>query len=254
MKPRKIVFSAFAVLMLAGAVLGDRGAIVTVGEVDIEEPAQRAIIAYNGFRELLILQTDVKADRETKVVEFMPLPSKPTVSLAPKGCFAALAEIIKAHNLRYVIRYTTKDRAEGAKEEAVKVVVAAHLGPHAVTVVEVKDAAAFVEWVRAFFKKNDLGEPNLGENLRLIVADYLKRGLRFFAFDIVTLSPEKKTVQPLTYEFETDHFYYPLKVTTPISCTANLLSSRPSSTKGRCTSTATSGCHRSAPLARAGCS
>ena len=59
----------------------DRGAITVVGNVDIEEPAQRAIIAHDGQNEIIILQTDVKASKETKVVEFMPLPSKPKVSL-----------------------------------------------------------------------------------------------------------------------------------------------------------------------------
>jgi len=188
----------------------DRGAITTVGEVNIEEPAQRAIIAHSGTREIIILQTDVKADRETKVVEFMPLPSKPEVSLAPEGCFAALAKIIKKHKVRYVV----KSREGGQQTVSnVSVVVAAQLGPHDVTVVEVKDADAFVTWVKAFFDEKDLGKPNLGDNLREVVADYLKRDLRFFAFDVVALSPKKKTVQPLAYEFACSRFYYPLKVT-----------------------------------------
>lgn len=207
---------ALAVLLGVGlcpsAALGDRGAIVTVGEVDIEEPAQRAIIAHSGTREILILQTDVQADRETKVVEFMPLPSKPEVSLAPKECFAALGEIIKQHNVRYVERLRG-NLADDAEAEAVKVVVAAQLGPHDVTVVEVKDAEAFVKWVEAFFEKKELGRPNLGNSLRDVVDDYLKRDLKFFAFDVVTLSPERKTVEPLAYEFACSRLYYPLKVT-----------------------------------------
>ncbi len=207
--------AAFTVFVAnSSAALADRGGIVAVGKVNIEEPAQRAIIAHNGVREILILQTDVKASKHTKIVEFMPLPSKPQVSLAPEGCFGALHEIIKAHNLRYVIRRRGRGRGEADSEtEAVKVVVAEQIGPHEVTVVEVKDANQFVKWVREFFDKNGLGEPQLGDELREIVADYLKRGLRFFAFDVVTVSPEKKTVQPLTYMFQTSRLYYPLKVT-----------------------------------------
>ena len=94
------VAGVLAAFVLCNAALADRGAIVPVGAVNIEEPAQRAIIAHNGVREILILQTDVKADKETKVVEFMPLPSKPEVSLAREGCFAALQEIVKAHIFR----------------------------------------------------------------------------------------------------------------------------------------------------------
>lgn len=202
-----------ALILGASAAMADRGAIFEVRDVDIQQPAQRAIIAYNGVEEILILQTDVKADRETKVVEFMPLPSKPHVSLAPKGCFRALAQLIKKHNVRYIRFLRGKGEDEGAKAEAVKVVVAAQLGPHNVTVVEVKDADEFVRWVKAFFEKNGLGKPALGKSLKQIVADYLKRGFTFFAFDIVTLSPEKQTVQPLTYRFNSDYLYYPLKVT-----------------------------------------
>ena len=45
------------------------------------------------------------------------------------------------------------------------------------------------------------------------MGNYFRRGIRFFAFDIITISPEKKTVRPLAYEFKTDHLYYPLEVT-----------------------------------------
>ncbi len=218
---RGICGAALACLAICTpAAMADRGAIVTVGEVNVEEPAQRAIIVHNGARELLILQTDVKADRETKVVEFMPLPSKPKVSLAPEGCFAALQEIIKAHNLRYIVQYRGLGR--GDRDKAVKIVVEEQLGPHAVTVVKVKDAEEFVQWVGEFFRKNGLGEPALGPELRGIVAGYLKRGIRFFAFDIVTVSPEKKTVQPLAYEFECDRLYYPLVVTNLYSGTGTI--------------------------------
>jgi hypothetical protein len=210
-----LVGTGLALALGSVAALADRGAIVPVGPVNIEEPAQRAIIAYDGLRELLILQTDVKADRETKVVEFMPLPSKPHVSLAPEGCFAALQEIVTAHHLQYIIPYRGEREggAAGAEEEAVKVVVAEQIGPHEVTVVEVKDADELMRWVVEFFRQKGLGEPALREELRQVVSDYLQRGLRFFAFDILSLSPERKTVQPLAYDFETECLYYPLKVT-----------------------------------------
>ena len=67
LKKARILIWVLPAALLVGGVpgLADRGAIVTVGTVDVEEPAQRAIIAHNGARELLILQTDVQADRET---------------------------------------------------------------------------------------------------------------------------------------------------------------------------------------------
>jgi len=40
----------------------------------------------------------------TLALRFIPLPSEPEVSLAPEGCFEALGELIKKHNLRYTTR------------------------------------------------------------------------------------------------------------------------------------------------------
>lgn len=211
---RRLVLLA-ALVCSNGFARADRGGIRTE-PINIEEPAQRAIIAHNGVREWIFLQTEVRAEKATKVVEFMPLPAKPRVSLAPEGCFAALRDLLERHNFRYHVA-SSGARAEmgaaGDAPELVKVVVSAQLGPHAVTVAEVQDTDAFVAWVRDFFRQNDLGEPALTPELREVVAGYLARDVRFFAFDVLTVSPEQQTVQPLTYEFRSDHLYYPLVVT-----------------------------------------
>jgi hypothetical protein len=92
-------------------------------------------------------------------------------------------------------------------------VVSAQLGPHGITAVEVTDADAFVKWTRDFFAKNKLGEPAVDEGLRAVVADYLRREIRYFVFDIVEVSRETRTVQPVAYEFLSPRIYEPLKVT-----------------------------------------
>ncbi len=198
------------------AALADRGRIGTLaGKVNVEEPAQRAIIAHDGLsKEILILQTDLKADRKTKIVEFIPLPAKPEVSLAPEDCFKALQAIAEKHGLKYYARLAR--RRNGPSEEngeGVKVVVSEQLGPHGITVVQVANVDKFIEWVREFFRKNDLGKPAVEEGLRQIVADYLKRDFKFFVFDIVEVSPGTKTVRPVVYRFRSPRLYYPMKVT-----------------------------------------
>jgi hypothetical protein len=190
----------------------DRGAIVAVADVNLQEPAQRALIAHDGLEEVLILQTDVQANQAMSVVEFMPLPSLPTVYLAPEGCFNALQETIDRHGLRYAI-YTRGGGSQPAEESTVKLVLAEQLGPHQVRVVEVNDVNDFLHWVEQFFGENDLGRPNLGDNLRQVVGSYLAEGLRFFAFDVITAAEEKKTVEPLVYRFKSQEIYYPLRVT-----------------------------------------
>ena len=73
----------------------DMGAIVPIEDVDLNEPGQRAIIAHDGFEEILILGTDLIATSSAGALRFIPLPSEPEVSLAPKGCFEALSKLVK---------------------------------------------------------------------------------------------------------------------------------------------------------------
>jgi hypothetical protein len=212
---RSMQFRAGAVaavtVLAASPCFGDRGSIVAV-PVDLSEPAQRAIIAHDGRREILILGTDLVASRKTTIVEFLPLPSKPDVSLAPEGCFGALQKIVETRRLVYRVP-RGRGGEGGGEEEGIKVVVDAHLGPHDVTVVEVKDLEGFLGWVEGYFQEKGLGVPVIGGELREIVSGYLKRGIRFMAFDAIAAEPERKSIRPLCYEFDSSHLYYPLAVT-----------------------------------------
>ena len=118
-------------------VLADRGVIVEK-DVNLEEPAQRAIVIHNGTWQMLILQTDVIADQATKAVEFMPLPSKPDVSLAPDDCFRNLQWIVDKHKVKYIVLAPRHGPGgPSGKSEGIEVVAEHDLGPHHVTVVEI---------------------------------------------------------------------------------------------------------------------
>lgn len=194
-------------------VLADRGAIITE-HVDLQEPAQRAIIAHNGTWEVMILQTDVKSDKPTKVVEFMPLPSIPEVSIVQDTCFDNLQKIIDRHNLQYIVEFANRSiDGSSEKSERIKIVAKHEIGPHNVTVVKIDDVNEFESWVRNFFKDNSLGQPILLSELKKTVEDYFQRSFHFLAFDVIDIPRGQKTVAPLAYQFKCDHIYYPLKVT-----------------------------------------
>jgi hypothetical protein len=64
-------------------------------EVSVYEPGQKAIIAWNGKEEILILSTNVHSDDESLVVELLPLPSEPErVELASFSSFEEIEQII----------------------------------------------------------------------------------------------------------------------------------------------------------------
>ena len=102
---------------------------------------------------MLILQTEVRANQTVKYVEFMPLPAVPKVTLAPERCFTTLRDIVARHKMYYVAEASRAGiDAPAGKTESVKIVAEHQLGPHTVTVVEIKAMKDFVPRVEAFFK------------------------------------------------------------------------------------------------------
>ena len=62
-------------------------------KVVIFEPDQRAVIAFNGQEEILLLSADLRVSEPTKILQVLPLPSEPKVT---KGDFEVF---VKATNL-----------------------------------------------------------------------------------------------------------------------------------------------------------
>lgn len=92
-----------AVLVLAGqCALADGGLMPldsAQANISIYEPAQRAIIGWNGQTEIMILSIDARTSaKNAKVLHFVPLPSRPTrVEEGSFDSFEGLQEIIAIH-------------------------------------------------------------------------------------------------------------------------------------------------------------
>ena len=77
--------SLFSVLILSILICthlplqADRGSVPFRPHAQIFEPNQRALIAWNGWEEILLFTTDLHASISTKVLEVIPLPSEPEV-------------------------------------------------------------------------------------------------------------------------------------------------------------------------------
>lgn len=72
------------VLFPGTPLFADRGLIPFIPGVQIFEPNQRAMIAWNGSEEILLLSTDLRASQATQVLEVLPLPSEPGDGCAPE--------------------------------------------------------------------------------------------------------------------------------------------------------------------------
>ncbi len=213
MSVRPIVFGALlTALLLAPSAFADMGRVYFSAQgVKVSESAQKAIILHNNLEEVLILGTELSANQKTPIIRFIPFPSEPQVSLAPKGVFDRLAAIIAKYKLEYVIAHHTKGGRDSASSTGVEVRLNAKLGAHDLTIFKVRDAAAFRFWVNNYFHRKGLPRAKAYPKEEAIVADYVARGIDFFVLDVVELPNAKQYIYPVVYRFESKSLYYPLK-------------------------------------------
>ena len=156
--------------------LADCGSIPFKPGVEIFEPNQRAVLAYNGREEILLLSTDLRASEQTKVLEVIPFPSEPTVK---KGNTKVFAEATRLINSKLQPRLLTKKghfgggmgAAEAARPPAGEVTLHKKIGAHDISVVRVLDRRRFVDWVNEYLKKSGVNNPKIPRPLELVVQE-----------------------------------------------------------------------------------
>ena len=83
---KRALYAATIITALAlSTAWADRGSIPFKEGVKIFEPNQRALLAWNGEEEILLLSTDLVASESTMVLEVLPLPSEPEVKKGDEG-------------------------------------------------------------------------------------------------------------------------------------------------------------------------
>ena len=180
----------------------DRG-ILPVTDVEVYGPGQKAIIAWNGAAERLILSTDLYASADARVLEVLPLPSEPSVE---EGSFASF-DAVQSLMVKNVPR---ADTLQGRRE--LEVVFHEKVGAHDVTVVKATSVEELIRFVFDYARRMGLAQPGVEKNTRGILSDYLTRGFIYWVFDLVDLYSTPRSVNPIIYEFESASLYYPLKI------------------------------------------
>jgi hypothetical protein len=200
----------FSTLLVQSAgicnVHADMGRIYAT-DAKVSEESQKAIILNNFDEEVLILGTDLKADRTTGILRFIPFPSQPKVSLAPAKAFESVGALIKSHGLKFV----TQTKGGHTSAEAVELRFNQRLGAHDITTIRVNNASGFRSWVNEFFKEKGLPQKDTYPEIEGIVDDYVKRGIVWFVFDFVEVIDRARLIEPVQYRFKSNELYYPLK-------------------------------------------
>ena len=206
------IFFFVLVLFSIPSVYADRGMIPVSPEVSVYEPGQKAIVAWNGQEEILILSTDVTSSRETLVLELLPLPSKPEVEAARFQSFEEIQRLIWDEGANLFYR-SSKDEARAG---SVEVVFHEEIGAHDITVVRAMDAVELVDWTKNFLQANNVNETVSLGNFEPAVKAYMGRGFRYYVLDLITVTPDERSVDPILYRFSSSFLYYPLAITSPV--------------------------------------
>lgn len=189
---------------------------------EIYEPAQNAVIAWNGKEEILVLATDLKASKPTKVLEVLPLPSEPVVTRGDSAIFAKFNALIRRElgsRLDYG-RGLSDSRAE--MDQAAEVTFHEKIGAHDISVVHVLDSGYFEQWINDYLKKQGTGPQKISPVLMATIDQYLLDGHHWFVFDVVELGLQLKSNDAIQYRFASDKFYYPMRISATDSGDTNI--------------------------------
>ena|GEM_PF-1707681 len=212
------VITVFAVLLISSGVCpADRGAWHLKNQpVSLTESAQRAIIGWDGATEVLCLATDVSASMNTKLIEFIPLPARPTVTLGSTDSFDALQRLLARKGVGFFSEKSRSGKERTAGDQSPEpFTIAFHekLGAHDVTVVRVNSPDEFADWLEEKAGELTGSKAAIPDKLRKLIAKYLNDyGCPWFVFDVIDVGPDPGSVEPIIYKFITTRLFYPLEI------------------------------------------
>jgi hypothetical protein len=210
-----LLIAAIAVVTAASVASADRGSIPFKQGVEIFEPNQRAMLAWNGEEEILLLSTDLWASESTMVLEVLPLPSEPEVKEGDVEVFAKATEMINRKVAAEGGNTRGGKLAPGMekREPAGEVTFHEKIGSHDISVAHVLNQMGFIAWVAEYLDSVGVKDATIPEPLKEVVEEYIEEGFTWFVFDVVSLDEEPKTSEAIQYRFKTDQLYYPLRIT-----------------------------------------
>ena len=202
-----VTLIAILVMMVAAGCLPQVTAdkcVIPGSEADIYNPGQKVIVAWNGTVEKLILSTDLYSSKETKVLEIIPLPSKPSVE---KGSYKIFTEI-----QRIIYRHAPLAAGKKGEGRGPEIVFHERIGAHDITVVKAHGAEELINFLRDYASREGLESLKITERVKEIIEDYLRRGFNYWVLDLVEVGGKVRSIDPIIYTFRSDELYYPLKV------------------------------------------
>ncbi|NJL72947.1 MAG: DUF2330 domain-containing protein [Candidatus Competibacteraceae bacterium] len=180
-------------------------------DVVVYEPGQRAIILWNGDEEILLLSTDIKTSQGTPILEVMPFPSEPTVTLGEFETFEKMQRLLIDKTL-WRVASGGGVAAVRPPDNVAEITFFEAMGAHDIAVVKVKEPAQFSAWVMNFLRERQAINPQINPAFLEVIDNYLERGYQWFVFDTLYTDDELQSKQPVQFRFKSPHVYYPLEI------------------------------------------
>ena len=177
-----------------------------------EEPRQLGFIAWNGKEQILGIRTDERTPSKGVYMSVLPLPGKPSGYRIAEGSNAIWN---KSENI--FLEAFAKDglKANGAEDLGLEKEI--KIGAHQLFIWKIDGFENFMDQIQAYLGKKYQGKkvvPLITPDLKKIMESYVKKGYRYFAFDLVTETGKISTKNTILYRFETprNELYYPLVI------------------------------------------
>jgi len=213
----RLAFVAVALLVsIPQQTRADCGGIPFDPQVVIFEPNQRAVIAFNGQEEILLLSTDLRVSEPTKVLQVLPLPSEPKVTKGDPEVFVKATNLINSKlppPPAMPAMGGMGGMGGGGALPAGEVTFHEKIGSHDLTVTHVLNRRGFLDWVEDHLRKAGVDNPTVPEPMKAVVAEYLRDQFQWFVFDVVDVGTKVMTKEAIQYRFATRWLYYPLRIT-----------------------------------------
>ncbi|OGC42844.1 hypothetical protein A2Y85_06155 [candidate division WOR-3 bacterium RBG_13_43_14] len=199
-----------AVFFIVAFLHANRGMIPINPNAQIFEPNQRAMIAWNGEEEILLLTTDIYASESTLVLEVLPLPSEPEVKEGDTETFTKAIALI---NRQMRLLEKRNGNGESVQTPGGEVTFHEKIGSHDISVIHLLNAESFVDWVNKYLDSLGVGKVSISATMKTVISEYISDDYAWYVFDIIEIGDEIITNEAIQYRFKTKYLYYPMKIT-----------------------------------------
>lgn len=183
-------------------------------KVTVFEPKQRALIAWNGTEELLLLSTDQRVNTPRyQVLEVIPFPAEPKVKLGSFDTFEKAQRLVVSKRTWAMAHGGAAAADVKLPDSAGRIAFEQRMGAHDLAVAECRDPERFSVFVSDYLKtKYGVEKVAIRPEFLAIIKGYAETGYPWFAFDRIDLTDKNQSRQPIEYRFASDHAFYPLRI------------------------------------------